>query len=93
MINSKTMSENKNEGGEIKFEAALKRLEEIVAKLEAGDLELEKSIVLFEEGVKMSKALQKKLDEAELKIEQLTRDRDGSTGTTPMLDPTEDAPF
>lgn len=93
MINSNPMSEQKTEGGEIKFETALKRMEEIVAKLEGGDLELEKSIALFEEGVKMSKTLQKKLDEAGLKIEQLVRERDGSLATEPMADPTEDAPL
>lgn len=93
MINSSAMSEEKTEGGEVKFETALKRMEEIVAKLEGGDLELEKSIGLFEEGVKMSKTLQRKLDEAEQKIERLVRERDGSLGTEPMPDPTEDAPF
>lgn len=93
MINSSAMSEEKTEGGEVKFEAALKRMEEIVAKLEGGDLELEKSIGLFEEGVKMSKTLQRKLDEAEQKIERLVRERDGSLGTEPMPDPTEDSPF
>jgi exodeoxyribonuclease VII small subunit len=93
MIKSNPMSEQKTEGGEIKFETALKRMEEIVAKLEGGDLELEKSIALFEEGVKMSKTLQKKLDEAGLKIEQLVRERDGSQATEPMADPTEDAPL
>lgn len=93
MINFSAMSEEKTEGGEVKFETALKRMEEIVAKLEGGDLELEKSIGLFEEGVKMSKTLQRKLDEAEQKIERLVRERDGSLGTEPMADPTEDSPF
>ena len=93
MINSTAMSEEKTGDGEVKFETALKRLEEIVSGLEGGDLELEKSIALFEEGVKMSKTLQKKLDEAEQKIERLVRERDGSLGTEPMPDPTEDAPF
>lgn len=93
MINSIPMSEQNSEGGELKFETALKRMEEIVAKLEGGDIELEKSIAIFEEGVKMSKILQKKLDEAEQKIERLVRERDGSLATEPMADPTEDSPF
>ncbi|MBI5816059.1 MAG: exodeoxyribonuclease VII small subunit [Nitrospinae bacterium] len=84
------MSENNKE---IKFEAALKRLEEIVGKLEGGDLELEKSIELFEEGVRMAKTLQKKLDEAEKKIEKLVRGKDGALATEPAADPSEDAPF
>ncbi len=84
------MSEVKKNKKEIKFEAALKRLEDIVSKLEEGDLELEKSIELFEEGIRMAKGCQKKLDEAEKKIERLTRDRDGSLTTEPVKDHTDD---
>jgi len=84
------MSENEKE---IKFESALKRLEEIVNRLEGGDLELEKSIELFEEGVRMSKLCQKKLDEAGKKIEKLVRDKNGGLTTEPAEDPTEDAPL
>ena len=60
---------------EMKFETALKRLEEIVEKLEEGDLDLAESLKLFEEGVKLSKVCNKKLNEAEKKIEMLTRDQ------------------
>jgi exodeoxyribonuclease VII small subunit len=60
---------------EMKFETALKRLEEIVEKLEEGDLDLGESLKLFEEGVKLSKVCNKKLNEAEKKIEMLTRDQ------------------
>ena len=88
------MSDTKKNKKEIKFETALTRLEEIVSKLEEGDLELEKSIELFEEGVITAKGLQKKLDEAEKKIEKLTRDRDGSLTTKPASDQADDdAPF
>lgn len=89
------MSDTKKIKKEIKFETALTRLEEIVSKLEDGGLELEKSIELFEEGVLTAKGLQKKLDEAEKKIEMLTKDRDGSLTTKPVSDQIEDddAPF
>lgn len=60
---------------EVKFETALKRLEEIVEKLEEGDLDLGESLKLFEEGVKLSKVCNKKLNEAEKKIEMLTKDQ------------------
>ncbi len=83
----------KNKAKDIKFEVALKKVEDIVAKLEDGDLDLEKSIELFEEGVTLSKVLQKKLDEAEKKIEKLVRDRGGELSTDPMEDPTDDAPI
>ncbi len=86
------MSE-KNNSKEIKFETALKKLEEIVSKLEDGDLELEKSIELFEEGVVLSKALQKKLNNAEKKIEKLVKDRGGELAVEPMEDPSDDATF
>ncbi|MBI4666364.1 MAG: exodeoxyribonuclease VII small subunit [Nitrospinae bacterium] len=85
------MSEKENTG--LKFEAAIKRLEEIVTKLEGGDLELENSIALFEEGIRMSRLCQKKLDEAEKKIEKLIRDKEGALATEPMEDPTQDAPI
>jgi len=87
------MNEKNDSGKNLKFEAALKRLEEIVSKLESGELELEKSIELFEEGVKMAKTCQKKLDEAEKKIEKLVRDQEGKLTTEPMEEAGEDAPF
>ena len=54
------------------FETDLKKLEEIVKKLEAGDVKLSESIKLFEEGVNLTGALNKALDEAQSKITVLT---------------------
>lgn len=59
---------------EEKFETAMKRLEEIVSKMEAGDLPLEESLRLFEEGIKLSRSLNKTLEEAERKVEILLSD-------------------
>ena len=56
-----------------KFEDCLKRLEEIVERLEKGDLSLEESLALFEEGMKLSNACRGELDEAEGKIEILMK--------------------
>lgn len=53
------------------FEQKLKRLEEIVKKMEAGELELEESLKLFEEGVGLTKECQKHLNEAEQKVKLL----------------------
>jgi len=53
------------------FETAMKRLETIVEELESGELTLEDSIARYEEGVKLSRGLTSKLDEAEKRIEQL----------------------
>ena len=54
------------------FENKLKRLEEIVKKMEQGDLELDQSLKLFEEGVGLTKECQAHLSEAEQKVKILT---------------------
>lgn len=59
------------------FEKALNRLEGIVSELEGGDLDLEKSLKLFEEGIRLSHFCSQKLDEAERKVEILIRDQNG----------------
>jgi exodeoxyribonuclease VII small subunit len=63
------------------FEESLKKLETIVDKLEKGDLSLEESLKLFEEGVGLSAACKKELEEAEGKVELLIKQRDGSFRT------------
>jgi exodeoxyribonuclease VII small subunit len=60
------------------FEDSLKKLEVIVDKLEKGDLSLEESLKLFEEGVGLSATCKKELDEAEGKVQMLVKQRDGS---------------
>ncbi len=62
---------------EIKFEKAMNRLEQIVEELEKGELDIDKSLEIFEEGIKMSRVCSKKLNEAEQKIEKLTKNRKG----------------
>ena len=61
----------------LKFEEAMARLETIVAELEKGDLPLDESLKIFEEGIKLSKNCLKMLDEAERKVEILIQDKDG----------------
>jgi exodeoxyribonuclease VII small subunit len=67
------------------FEESLKKLEVIVEQLEKGDLALEDSLRLFEEGVGLSAACKKELDEAEGKVQVLIRQRDGSLKAEPFL--------
>jgi exodeoxyribonuclease VII small subunit len=62
---------------DIKFEDALQRLEQIVDQLEAGDLPLEDSLKVFEEGVALARRCAKYLEEAEKRIELLTKDESG----------------
>ena len=66
---------------EMKFEKAMSRLEKIVEELESGDLDIDKSLEVFEEGIKMSRLCSKKLNEAEAKIEKLTKDKKGELTT------------
>ncbi len=61
----------------VKFEEALARLEVIVSELERGDLTLDDSMRIFEEGMKLSKTCLKMLEDAERKVEILVRDKDG----------------
>ena len=66
------------------FEESLKKLEAIVEQLEKGDLPLEESLKLFEQGVDLSAVCKKELDEAEGKVQTLIKQRDGSLKTTPF---------
>ena len=79
---------------EIKFEKAMKRLEQIVEELEKGELDIDKSLEIFEEGIKMSRVCSKKLNEAEAKIEKLTQDKKGEliTELFPVEEEDHDAP-
>ena len=67
--------------GEIKFEKAIQRLEKIVDDLEKGEMDIDKSLEIFEEGIKMSRVCSKKLNEAEAKIEKLTKEQKGELVT------------
>jgi exodeoxyribonuclease VII small subunit len=67
-----------------KFETSLKKLEDIVKRLEAGSLSLEDSLKAFEEGVKYSAFCSGKLDEAERRVEILLKQKDGSLKREPF---------
>jgi exodeoxyribonuclease VII small subunit len=62
------------ETDELPFEAALAKLEQVVDRLEQGDLELEASLAAFEEGVRLSRRCASQLDAAEQRVEVLTRE-------------------
>lgn len=63
---------------QIQFEEAFKRLDEIVTKLESGDLSLEESMTFFEEGITLTKTCKTRLEAAEQKIQLLLKDSDGN---------------
>ena len=66
------------------FEGSLKRLEEIVSQLEGNTLELEQSLAIFEEGVKLVRFCTGRLDEAERRIEMLLTDKEGRLRAEPF---------
>ena len=68
-----------------KFEEALKRLEELVKRMEAGDLTLDESLKAFEEGIRLIRFCTRKLDETERRVEILLRDEQGETAAVPFL--------
>jgi exodeoxyribonuclease VII small subunit len=73
---SKTTSEptpNPTPNPALTFEAGLQELESIVKEMETGELPLERAITLFEQGMKLSEACRKQLEEAETRVEILTR--------------------
>ncbi len=73
---------------QLPFEEALKQLEAIVEAMESGELPLETMLARFEEGVKLARHCQTKLQEAELKIQQLEKNAGGEF----VLKPLEAAP-
>jgi exodeoxyribonuclease VII small subunit len=66
------------------FEAALKRLEEVLDSLEHGNLNLEESVKAFEEGVNLVRLCHGKLDEVERRVELLLKDETGRFITKPF---------
>jgi exodeoxyribonuclease VII small subunit len=66
------------------FEESLKQLETIVTQLERGDLPLENSIKIFEEGMRLSAQCKQELDSAESKVQILIKQRDGSLKPEPF---------
>jgi len=66
------------------FEESLKQLETIVAQLERGDLPLEDSVKIFEEGMRLSSECKKQLEEAEGKVEILVKRRNGAMEKEPF---------
>jgi len=72
---------------DLTFEEALKELEEVVGKLERGDVALEDSIALYDRGAALKKRCESKLAEAEEKVAKITLGGDGQpTGIAPLDD-------
>ncbi|ATJ81039.1 exodeoxyribonuclease VII small subunit [Halomonas beimenensis] len=72
------------------FAATVERLEALVERLESGELTLEGSLAAFEQGVRLTRDAQRRLDEAELKVRTLTEGEDGGIDLQPFAPPGED---
>ena len=72
------MTAKKKDETPLTFEEVLKRLETIVKQLEQGDVPLEKSIALYEEGIQLSRTCSDHLAKAELTVKRLSKELDGS---------------
>jgi len=77
---------------DLKFEDCLTRLEQIVAALESGNLPLEESLKVFEEGVALARQCGLYLENAERRIEVLAKDESGALATRPFLAPSDEEP-
>ncbi|HTW91465.1 MAG TPA: exodeoxyribonuclease VII small subunit [bacterium] len=78
------MAKNEKPNEAVDFEKALDELESIVKQLEAGNLALDKSLALFERGVQLARACKERLAEAELKVSQLVKDKQGLFAEEPF---------
>jgi exodeoxyribonuclease VII small subunit len=75
---------------DLKFEDCLARLEQIVSALETGNLPLEESLKVFEEGITLARHCSRYLDDAERRIEVLVKDDTGAVATRPFVLEAED---
>lgn len=79
------MSTGPNEDPDLSFEESIRKLARIVEELEAGDLPLDKSVELFETGMRLARRSQSQLDHAEKRVEELLSvERDGTPVTRAM---------
>lgn len=72
----------KKKEDELSFENALHKLEELVQQLESGELNLEKSLQAFEEGMKLAKVCEEKLGDATTRVEKIMKDFSGKEQIT-----------
>ena len=80
------MDENGNDISKLSFEDALRALEDVVRKLEGGEVPLDDSISLYERGEALRKHCQARLDAAQARIEKIVAGSDGSVTSTQPFD-------
>jgi exodeoxyribonuclease VII small subunit len=80
------LADAKSDPAKLSFEDALKELEDIVSKLEGGQVSLEQSIAFYERGEKLKQRCEALLKDAEMRIEKITLSADGKPKGTEPLD-------
>ncbi|WP_163647918.1 exodeoxyribonuclease VII small subunit [Modicisalibacter sp. 'Wilcox'] len=84
MADQETAAPGADEATPDDFAGTLDRLEQLVARLEAGELSLEASLAAFEQGVRLTREAQQRLDAAELQVRALMEQPDGSLADAPF---------
>ncbi len=74
----------------VDFATTVECLERLVERLESGELSLEASLAAFEEGIRLTRDAQRRLDEAELRVRTLTEGEEGGMALAPFTSPMED---
>lgn len=74
----------------VDFATTVDGLERLVERLESGELTLEASLAAFEEGIRLTRDAQRRLDEAELRVRTLTEGAEGGMALAPFSPPVED---
>ena len=88
-----TAKTDKVKDAEVTFESALEQLESLLEEMESNELPLEELLAHYEQGMKLSAVCQKMLAEAELKVQKLEKDAEGTYKLTPVaIEEEEDAP-
>lgn len=82
MSNADNTEKSQNETTQLSFEAALNELEDIVVKLDSGDISLDNAINAYTRGMELKTHCQARLEEARLKVEQIKIPRDGGPVST-----------
>ena len=85
-VDSAPLADLEKEIENLSYEEALRRLEDVVNKLETADVSLDKSLELFQQGVILSRACTARLDAIERKITQLIENPDGTVSEEPFSD-------
>lgn len=75
------------DGSDASFELSLERLTQVVDRLESGELGLEESLALFEEGVRLSRSAKERLDKAEKRVEELIESDENGDPVSRELEP------